>query len=297
LGLPGLTLVSCDNLADNGNLLAERLAQYLDSADPTLASWFRAECSCPVTMIDRIVPATTATDLDNVERELGLRDEGAVVTERFSQWVIEDRFAGARPRWEVGGAQFVTSVHAYEIAKLRMLNGAHSALAYLGLERGHEFVHEAIADGEIRTLVERLVRQEAAPTVPTTVDTSTYANDLLERFSNVRLPHSLRQIAMDGSQKIPQRWLATLSAYDSASQCPAILAALAAWVRFVRGDIIPVQDPMVSELAETWRKCGERHIVDALFGCKGRFRPYWNATEGDLTLLSRQVARPDGGLP
>src|SRR5207302_2489909 len=113
------------------------------------------ECACPSTMVDRIVPATTLADRDAVAAALGLRDEAAVVTEPFSQWVIEDRFAGPRPRWQAVGAELVVDVAPFETAKLRMLNGAHSALAYLGLEHGHVFVHQAIADPAIRPLVER----------------------------------------------------------------------------------------------------------------------------------------------
>src|SRR5690606_17064860 len=113
-------------------------------------------------MVDRIVPATIGADLAALEQRLGLRDEAAVFAERFSQWVIEDRFAGPSPGWDEYGAQLVAEVEPYETAKLRMLNGAHSALAYMGLERGHIFVHQAIADPGLRPLVERLMRAEAA---------------------------------------------------------------------------------------------------------------------------------------
>jgi fructuronate reductase len=292
-GLPGLTLLSCDNLAENGALLRAQLMQYFESADPALARWFDAECECPASMVDRIVPATTSLDVEAVEGQIGLRDEGAVITEPFSQWVIEDRFAGPRPRWEAGGAQFVQDVRPFETAKLRMLNGAHSALAYLGLERGYEFVHEAVADAEIGLLVERLVRLEAAPTVPIAVETDKYATELLARFANSGLPHRLKQIAMDGSQKIPQRWLATLSHYESAVHCPAIVAALASWLRFVRGETIPVEDPMAHELAELWRDCRSEQVVGALFGPNGHFRLRWDASCDDLRLLERQVNDAD----
>lgn len=293
-GVPGLTLLSCDNLAGNGDLLARQLTEYLDLVDPALARWFEAECTCPLSMVDRIVPATTVSDLGQVEAQIGLRDEAAVITEIFSQWVIEDRFAGPRPRWEVGGAKFVDDVRPFEIAKLRMLNGAHSALAYLGLERGLTFVHEAIADTEIRSLVDRLMRQEAAPTVSKIGDTDAYADKLLTRFSNARLPHQLRQIAMDGSQKIPQRWLATLSHHGDANRCPAIISALAAWIRFVRGEIIPVEDPMAQELADLWRTAGVQNIVSALFGPAAHFRPQWDASVEDLQYLQSKLRAVSG---
>jgi fructuronate reductase len=161
-GRPGLTLLSCDNLAENGAQLERLMRTYLSANAPDLLEWFASECTCPSTMVDRIVPATTPEDLSAVEATLGMSDEAAVVTEPFSQWVIEDRFAGPRPKWEVGGAQFTNDVQSYETAKLRMLNGAHSALAYLGLERGHVYVHQAIADPALRPLIETLMRDEAA---------------------------------------------------------------------------------------------------------------------------------------
>ncbi len=161
----GVTLLSCDNLAGNGGVLRRLISEYLAACHPDLSAWFDGECTCPATMIDRIVPATTDADRAAVEAELGARDEGAVVTEGFSQWVIEDDFAGPRPRWEEVGAELVADVAPYETAKLRMLNGAHSALAYIGLGRGHEYVHQAIVDPEIRPVVERLMRDEAAPTI------------------------------------------------------------------------------------------------------------------------------------
>lgn len=285
-GLPGLTLLSCDNLPDNGRVLERLLGEYLDRADPALARWVEAECAFPSTMIDRIVPATTPADLDAVERRIGLRDEGAVITEPFSQWVIEDRFAGPRPRWEARGAQFVADVRVYETAKLRMLNGAHSALAYLGLLRGHEFVHQAIADPAIRTTVDRLMRDEAAPTLDPAFDAPAYADALLARFANPALPHRLLQIAMDGSQKISQRWLATLAWHQRRGKpCPAILQALAAWIVHVRGASARVDDPLAERLAALWREAGEGGIVDALFGAGGLFAADWQAGEADRAAI------------
>jgi fructuronate reductase len=145
-GLPGLTLISCDNLAGNGHLLEHLLSEWCEARAPGLDEWIARECAFPSTMVDRIVPATIDADRDAIEETLDLRDEGAVLTERFSQWIIEDKFAGPRPGWENHGAQIVPDAAPYETAKLRMLNGAHSALAYCGLERGYTFVHEAIAD-------------------------------------------------------------------------------------------------------------------------------------------------------
>ncbi len=298
-GLSGITLMSCDNLADNGAVLRRLLLAWLDAHDPATTEWAAQSCSFPATMVDRIVPATTSGDLDSAAAMIGMTDAGAVFTEPFSQWVVEDRFAAGRPAWETVGASLVSDVAPYEQAKLRMLNGAHSALAYLGLERGHEYVHQAIADPALRTLVLRLMRAEAAPTVDAAPgqDLEFYADRLLERFENPALAHRLAQIAMDGSQKIPQRWLATLETNRKQERnCPAILAALAAWLRHVRGDNIgragAVADPRSGELQALWAT-GEAHdVVQALFGSAGLMDGCWNAGPEQLEDLARLVNRP-----
>lgn len=274
-GLPGLTLLSCDNLADNGQQLAQLMAQYLDHEDPALRSWFEHTCTCPSTMVDRIVPATTDTDRADLGKRIGLDDQAAVLTEPFSQWVIEDRFAGSRPRWEAVGAQLVSDVQPYETAKLRMLNGAHSFLAYVGLAHGHTYVHQAIADPVLRPLVEALLRDEAAPTIAAGAgqDLSAYATALVKRFANPELNHRLIQIAMDGSQKLPQRWLATLAANQAMGRdCPAIRKGLAAWLRHLRGANGVVEDPLSESLQQAAR---EADPIAAIFGPSGLLPTHW----------------------
>jgi fructuronate reductase len=295
-GLPGLILLSCDNLASNGAQLERLMTDYLHHNAPDVLDWFVSECTCPSTMVDRIVPATTDTDRTKIEAMLGMRDEAAVVTEPFSQWVIEDKFAGPRPSWERHGAQITSDVHAYETAKLRMLNGAHSALAYLGLKRGHEFVHQAIADPEISALIDRLMRDEAATSLTPAPgqDLSAYADALIERFKNPALNHRLIQIAMDGSQKIPQRWLETLAFHQtSGRQCPAILNALGAWLCHIRGDNIgiwgPVDDPMAVVLKTQWSRVGKDGIAMAIFGERGLIASDWAPSTGDLALINAAI--------
>jgi fructuronate reductase len=273
-GLSGLTLLSCDNLAGNGTVLRRLMRDYLAACHPGLSAWFDGECTCPATMIDRIVPATTDADRTAVEATLGARDEGAVVTEGFSQWVIEDDFAGPRPRWEDVGAELVADVAPYETAKLRMLNGAHSALAYIGLGRGHEFVHQAIADPDIRPVIERLMRDEAAPTITAAPgqDLGAYADALLDRFANPALNHRLIQIAMDGSQKIPQRWLETLAWHQArGARCASLEAAIGAWIAFLRSDQ-PIDDPLADQLREA---VAGPDAIQRLFGDGGLISSEW----------------------
>jgi fructuronate reductase len=292
-GLGGLTLLSCDNLANNGNQLQSLMTEYLAAQAPDILAWFDRECTCPRTMVDRIVPATTASGRDRVAARCGVRDEGAIITEPFTQWVIEDRFAGPRPRWEIGGAQFTENVGAFETAKLRMLNGAHSALAYIGIGRGYQFVHQAIADPEIRILIDQMMTQEAAPTIDPAPgqNLDTYAAALITRFANPALNHRLAQIAIDGSQKLPQRWLETLAGHKSrGAECPALLTALAAWLIHVRGDNGFVDDPMAGPLAELWDTHGVDGVVQAVFGSDGLFRSHWVASDKGCTALSSSIA-------
>lgn len=280
-GLPGLSLLSCDNLADNGQQLARLMGEYLSRYEPALLPWFEQACACPSTMVDRIVPATTDTDRAELTARFGLADQAAVLTEPFSQWVIEDRFAGPRPRWEWGGAELVGDVRPYETAKLRMLNGAHSFLAYVGLAHGHTYVHQAVSDPVLRPLVEALLHDEAAPTITAGAgqDLSAYAAALLERFANPALNHRLIQIAMDGSQKLPQRWLDTLAANQAKEHdCPAIRCGIAAWIRHLRGANGPVDDPMADRLG---RAATGTDPIDGLFGVTGLLRHGWQPSARD----------------
>lgn len=287
-GLPGLSLLSCDNLARNGHVLDGLLMAYLDRCDSQLRRWVENECACLSTMVDRIVPATTPQDLAAVADRLGMDDCGAVLTEPFSQWVIEDRFAGPRPSFEKVGCEIVADVGPYETAKLRMLNGAHSALAYLGLERGHSFVHEAVADPVLRSLVDRLMRVEAADSFQpaTGQDLGGYADRLLARFANPALRHRLAQIAMDGSQKIPQRWLATLVAQKrNGKSCPAILSALGAWLRHIRDPKAPLDDPMADALRAAWSGVDLEGAVARILGPGGLVASDWEPAPDDLTFM------------
>lgn len=292
-GLDGLTILSCDNLAENGTRLRDMLLRVLAVRDPALADWCADHFTFPNSMVDRIVPASQPADLDALEARIGLRDEAAVFTEPFRQWVIEDSFAGPRPAWDAAGAQIVADVRPYETAKLRMLNGAHSALAYLGLAKGLELVSQAVADPETGALVGRLMRDEAAAsfTPASEQDLAAYADSLIARFANPALPHRLAQIAMDGSQKIPQRWLATLAdrlARGKAS--PAILQALAAWIVHVRGDNPYVSDPRAEQLEALWGTAGAERIVDALFDAGGPMASSWVPTPEDRVVLNAHIA-------
>lgn len=236
----GITVLSCDNLPDNGRKLEAAVTTFAKAAHLTLP----AQISFPSCMVDRITPATT----DDIRSEA--QDPMAVPTEAFTEWVIEDRFAGPRPDWP--GVQWVDDVAPHEMRKLRMLNGAHSYLAYAGTLRGHSFVHEAIADPVLREGAQAIMA-EGATTLPAAVQAQAqpYADALITRFENPNLHHRLRQIAMDGSQKLPIRILATLADRGGVAS-PALAAAVDAWVAFVRAEVAAghrLDDPLADDLA------------------------------------------------
>lgn len=291
IGAGGLTLLSCDNLSQNGKKLRALLHSYLDKVDADLAVWCDKYCTFPCSMVDRIVPATTADHINALAEQIGMRDEAAVYTETFSQWIIEDNFAAGRPPWD--GVQIVDDVRPYELAKLRMLNGAHSALAYVGLLRGYIFVHEAMSDSEIRQLVDILMRNEAATSLQPAAgqNLNQYADALMARFDNPALNHRLAQIAMDGSQKITQRWLQPLSEHQAIGRsCPALLRSLAAWVVHIRGDGNKVEDPMADKLAAIWQEAGAQNIASALFGGQGLFSQIFTANDANLRMIGEYIA-------
>jgi fructuronate reductase len=260
-----ISIVSCDNMAGNGPALARVVRELVEaSAWPdrdAVLDWMGAAVAFPATIVDRIVPATTAEDRDLASAALGLRDEMPVLGEPYRQWVLEDSFAADRPRWELDGALFVPDVAPYQLMKLRLLNGAHSALAYLGLAAGCATVAEAMATAWGPDLVRRL-GAEVAPTLPDIgLDADAYAEGLVDRFSNPSIHHLLRQIGSDGSLKVPERWLGPLRELRAAGRpAPVLETALAGWVAATApgadgGQRYGTTDPSAAALVACW---GER---------------------------------------
>jgi len=252
------TVLCCDNLPDNGTLLRGLLLQMAKRLDPLLAGWIEAEGRFPCTMVDRITPATTQADVARISADLGYEEAAPVLHEPFAQWVIEDDFVGGqRPDFAAAGAELVQSVTAHEHMKLRMLNGAHSALAYLGYLAGHESIAATVADPAFARYL-RALWAEIMPTVrpPEGVDLEIYADALFARFANTAIHHRTWQIAMDGSQKLPQRLLGTLEDRLAAGHdAPALMLAVAAWIRYANGTDetgtpIDLRDPMAARFQE-----------------------------------------------
>jgi fructuronate reductase len=239
-------------------------------------------------MVDRLVPAANDADRADVARLLGVRDLGSVVAEPFTQWVIEDSFAGPRPAWEKAGAQLVSDVGPYEKVKLRLLNGAHSALAYLGGLAGHDFIAQAVADDVLAAAAHLLMTADAGPTVdaPAGMEPDRYAAEVLRRFGNAALRHRCAQVAMDGSQKLPQRLLGTIGDRLAVGGTPVWAAlAVAAWMRHVwaqqtdSGAPFSVDDPMAGVFRARLADAGVRGddadqaggVVTALLGIREVF--------------------------
>ena len=230
----GLTVISCDNLTDNGRIL-ERLV--LDACEPELREWVAEHVAFPSSVVDQIVPATTEDDLRAISARLGLVDRAAVVAEPYRSWVIEDRFAGPRPAWD---ARFTDDIDRAQKAKLRLVNGTHSALAYLGMLAGYETTGQVAVVPEFAEYVRRLVTETGRGLDPD-------PDALLARFANPAIAHRLEQIGTDGEHKLPQRLVAPAMELLAAGDEPRMIClALAAY----KGDVVPDElAPLVADAA------------------------------------------------
>lgn len=271
-GAGPIALVSCDNLPSNGH----RLNSLIEQAFAVAGSDPPADVSYPSTMVDRIVPASTGQTLARAHQVLGVADLAAVAAEPYRQWVIEDAFPGGRPAWERAGAVLTDDVGSWERLKLRTLNGVHSALAYLGALAGCRTIDEALALPGMRSVMEWFIAQDIAPsfTPPWGVSTVEYGQSVLERFANPAIEHRTLQVAMDGSQKLPQRVLHTVLDRRAAGADPRWGAlVVAAWMRFAcgyadDGRALPLDDPLAGAIRPAVERAGGKpaEVVTALFG-------------------------------
>jgi fructuronate reductase len=292
-GLRPLTIISCDNLVDNGVRLARAVSQLAGLRDPGLAYWIEDQIFFPRTMVDSITPATTGELRERVRDVLKLEDRWPVQREGFVQWVLEDRVAPNGPDWASAGVTLTNDVAAYTQAKLRLLNGAHSSLAYLGLLAGHETVADAMRDARLRSFVETLMKEDILPTLraPRGLDPQAYIEAILRRFRNPAIRHELAQIAWDGSQKLPFRLLGTIADnLEAGRPIERLCIPIAAWMHFVRRRALcgeRVTDPLSERLFEIGRSCQNRaaHDVPAFLGSV--FPPTLARTAGFTSVLSR----------
>lgn len=262
-----LTILCCDNLLENGAVLEALVHQFVTRRYPQIMPWLRDNMRFPSSMVDRIVPATKPADLADAAAALGVADFGVVRAEPFSQWVTENNFAGERPAWDAVGVQFVSDVKPFEKLKLRLLNGSHSLMAYLGYLAGYETIAQTIADPAFARLVAALMVEAEVTLEPIDgVDLAAYSEQLISRFGNSANGHGCAQVAMDGSQKIPQRWIAVAAErLANGHEINAVTLATAGWIRYVYGinelhERIAIHDPLAGEFAAIAAK----HAYDAL---------------------------------
>ena len=264
-GLAPYLVVSCDNLSDNGLTLRRAVLAFAARYDRALAGWIEERARFPRTMVDSITPATDEALRSRVVQALGLQDAWPVQRERFVQWVMEETDFAAQPDWASVGVTLSSDVSAHERAKLRLLNGAHSTLAYLGLLAGLETVAQAMAEPALRAFIERLMLEDIQPSlaIPRGEELAAYRQSILQRFENPAIQHQLAQIAWDGSQKLPIRILGTIAdAIRAHRPLARLVLPIAAWMHFIRRQATgatPIVDPLHEQLAA----CGQNTTGDS----------------------------------
>ena len=293
-GITPFAVMSCDNLPSNGATVKRIVTRFAALRDAALGE-FVAGVAFPGTMVDRIVPSTTDADRDMVAGLIGAEDAWPIMTEPFTQWVIEDHFPAGRPPFELAGAQMVGDVEPFERMKLRMLNGSHSTMAYLGYLSGYEYISDVMGDENLVELIHGLMTEEAMPTLDMPgVDLGAYRDQLLDRFRNPALKHRTWQIAMDGSQKLPQRLLGTIRDRLAAGQPFERLGlGVAAWMRYVigideKGETIDVRDPLAMRMMAIAADAGD--YAEALYEGLVALTEVFGSDLGDNQTFGETVA-------
>ena len=267
------TILSCDNLPNNGAVVKKIILDFAQKIDLSFAKWISKEVCFPSSMVDRITPATKDQDIINFAEEYGVYDPALVIHEEFSQWIIEDKFSSARPNFELAGIQMVSNVELHEKMKLRCLNGTHSALAYLGYLAGFNTIAECVSDDSLLNYIHYLWEKEIIPTLetPEGENLNDYSSKLLERYQNPAIEHRTWQIAMDGSQKLPQRILETVNdLLKQQKNFQGLALAIAAWIKYVtgidlNGATIDVRDPLANDFVKIAKKSKTREqYVDSI---------------------------------
>ena len=273
-GVKPYTVLCCDNLPSNGQVVRRLVLEMAQRRDPALAGWIVENGAFPCSMVDRIVPAATPATRERAERLLGVTDALALDTEPFLQWVIEDNFVSGRPKWEAGGAIFAEHAEPYEKMKLRLLNGTHTLLAHLGIIHDLECTRDVMAVPELAAEA----RQHLAATVTTLdpvpgIDLDAYMNQLMERFANPTIAHRCTQIALDTTQKIPQRlFVPAIEVLEQGGDAAAFAHVVGIWIKAVRkrGDC---DDPRRAELLAAAGSIDPADPSASFFAIPGLFPP------------------------
>lgn len=298
-GLPPFTVLSCDNLPENGKVLHRALAEFARASDATFARWIESDVVCPRTMVDSITPATDDALRERAQKLTGIVDQWPIQREPFTQWVVEDVPVMREADWPSVGVTLAKDVGVYDRAKLRLLNGPHSTLAYIGLLRGHESVADAMRDEQLAQFVELLMTEDLAPSLGTDpgLDVEHYISAVLARFRNPGIRHLLSQIAWDGSKKLPVRMTVTLGeALHAGRPIRRLAMPLAAWMRFVARQAragVAIVDPDAARLAEIGKACaGDARADVARFAvCEAVIPPALMADENVRHALETAYTR------
>ena len=277
-----ITLVPCDNLPDNGTVLTHVIGDLAETVDTQLAGWIAQSVSVVSTVVDRIVPRTTANDEAAVLAATGVHDHCPVPTEPYHDWVLSGAFPGGRPRWDDAGAVLADDIVPYEERKLWLLNGAHSLLAYAGSARGHQTVADAVTDPTCRAWMVQWWTEASHHLHMPAADIDAYCAALHGRFANPHMHHRLAQVAADGSQKLPARILPVLRKERAAGRLPHGAArVLAAWVCHLRGAGAPVDDVRAREL----RRIADGPLPEAVCRALNALDPEVSGDEDLVTLV------------
>ncbi len=263
-GVLPFTVLSCDNLPHNGDIVRKMLLSFAQQRDSDLAQWIATHGAFPNCMVDRITPRTTETERNSLRTQWHINDACPVFAEPFRQWVVEDHFCNGRPPWEEVGVQMTSDVVPYEIMKLRLLNAGHSSLAYLAALAGFEYVDEAIQENQFREFIRKLMDEEITPVLPPIpdVDLEAYKQTLLQRFSNTRVRDTIARLCIDGSSKFPKFLLPTLSQQlEGPGNIRCLSLVLASWFRYLegtdeQGNSFDIIDPQAEMLRDHVQKCG-----------------------------------------
>ena len=302
-GLAPFTVLSCDNMPANGAIARTAVLGLARMRDEQLARWIEQHVAFPSSMVDRITPKTTPQDRAMVARQFGIEDRWPVITEPFSQWIVEDSFCNGRPPLEQVGVQFVDDVRPYALMKTRLLNASHSALGYLGSLAGHERTHDAITDPVYAGYIERMMGEEIAPLLPPVpgIDLPDYQRVLLQRFANPAIGDRLSRLCRNGSAKVPRHVLSSIREARLTGRPHGLLTlAVAGWVRYLRGvdedgRPLTIDDPAARRLgALAPERGGDPRPLLAdrrTFGSLGADPGFAAAVERDLRSLDRDGAR------
>lgn len=295
-GLAPFTILSCDNLQGNGNIIRKMLTAFAQAYNPALADWMAQSVAFPNSMVDRITPATTASEIQLVADEFGIDDAFPVVTEPFIQWIVEDTFCAGRPNWEAVGVQMTHDVHPYELMKIRLLNASHALIGYLGVLAGYTYVHEAMADPLLRQAVINLMNEVTPTLLPVPgIDLDDYKATLIERFANPKIGDQLVRLCSDGSSKMPKFILGSIrDQLQMGGSIESLSLTVAAWCRYLVGQddqnrSIAINDRLADTLTAQARlgKTDPRPLLNVfeVFGDLGQSSRFVDAVERQLRRL------------